>query len=485
MPPPHENSRSTTAADRFARLDATAQAALVASGEVTPAELVEAAIARIEAVNPALNAVTHKLYERARAQAAGPRGAGLFAGVPFLIKDLLPIAGVPGTSSCRALAHSIGEVSPPYVEAFDAAGLIPVGLTNTPEFGLIDTTEPALHGPTRNPWDLSRSPAGSSGGSGAAVAAGLTPMAHASDGGGSIRLPANNNGVFGLKPSRGRNLWAGFPQMPYGLPDVAVNHVLTRTVRDSARMLSLTEDPATPLGRLGFVSAPLSRKLRIALVREGADRRLAAPEVDAAAQAAARLCEDLGHSVEPAAWPYDGEAVTLAFLDEWKVLAAGAVFQTCGTMGCAADAEHFEPWTLELARQGAALTPERIGEVVGRLDEATRALEVFFETYDVLLSPVLRHLPKRLGEHATDLPFQLLWERVLDNVVYTPVFNVSGSPAMSVPLAWSAEGLPIGSQFAARLGGEATLLGLAYQLEAARPWAEKWAPHSYPMTAAR
>ena len=466
--------------DPFATLDATDQAELVRRGDATPAELVEAAIARIEAVNGPINAVTHKLYDQARGRAARPAGEGAFAGVPFLIKDLLPVAGVPNTSSCRALASNIGQVDPPYVEALHASGLIPVGLTNTPEFGLIDTTEPALFGPSRNPWDLARSTAGSSGGSGAAVAAGLTPMAHASDGGGSIRLPASHNGVFGLKPSRGRNRFAGFPPMPFGLPDVAVDHVLTRSVRDSARMLSLTEDPGTPLGRLGFVAHPLDRRLRIGLIREGATGVLPAPEVDAAVVSVAKLCEELGHTIEPTRWPFSGEPVLLAFLDEWMVLAAGAVAQTCNAVGCSADEDHFEPWTLELARRGAALTPERIAGAVRALNEATHALTAFFETYDVLLSPVMRHAPKLLGEHATNQPFQDLWDKAVDNVAYTPVFNASGMPAMSVPLNWTSGGLPVGSQFATRLGGEALLFALAYQLEDARPWAGKWAPHSYP-----
>jgi amidase len=466
-------------ADPFAALDATSQAELVRKGLATPAELVEAAIARIEAVNGPINAVTHKLYDQARARAARPAGDGAFAGVPFLIKDLLPVAGVPNTSSCRALANNIGQVSPPYVEAFEAAGLIAVGRTNTPEFGLIDTTEPALFGPSRNPWDLSRSTAGSSGGSGAAVAAGQTPMAHASDGGGSIRLPASHNGVFGLKPSRGRNLFAGFPPMPFGLPDVAVDHVLTRSVRDSERVLSVTEDPDTSLGRMGFVGRPLDGKLRIGLIREGTTGAPAVPEVDAAVLSAAKLCEDLGHKVEPARWPFAGEAVMVAFLDEWSVLAAGAVAQTCAAVGCEADEDHFEPWTLELARRGAALSPERIANAVEALNGATQGLTAFFETYDVLLSPVMRHPPKRLGEHATDQPFQDLWDKAVDNVAYTPVFNASGMPAMSVPLNLTSEGLPVGSQFAAGLGGEGTLFGLAYQLEAAKPWAGLWAPHSY------
>lgn len=464
----------------LATLDATAQAELVRAGEASAAELVEAAIARIEAVNPALNAVTHKLYERARAQAARPAGEGPFSGVPFLIKDLIAVAGVPNTSSCRALAAMIGQASPPLAQAWDAAGLIAVGLTNTPEFGLIDTTEPALYGATHNPWDLSRSPAGSSGASGAAVAAGLTPMAHASDGGGSIRLPASHNGVFGLKPSRGRCLDAGFPVMPFGLPVLAVDHVLTRTVRDSAAMLAVTEDPATPLGRVGHVREPVRRKLRVGLVREGAGGRRAEAAVDAAVLSTAGLCEALGHAVEETAWPFDGQAVMEAFIDEWQVLAAGAVGQTCAAVGCAADTAHFEPWTLQLARRGAALTPERLAKVVRVLAEAGSALEAFFATYDVLLSPVLSHPPKTLGEHATDLPFDTLYERVTENVAYTPVFNAAGAPAMSVPLNWTADGLPVGSQFAAAVGGEALLLGLAYQLEAARPWAGRWPPHSFP-----
>lgn len=464
--------------DSFAGLDATAQAELVRTRQASPAELVEAAIARIEALNPVLNAVTCKLYDGARAQAAGTISDGPFAGVPFLIKDLIPVAGVPNTSSCRALAGAVGQVSPPFVRAFETAGLIAVGLTNTPEFGLIDSTEPVLHGPTHNPWDLSRSPAGSSGGSGAAVAAGLTPMAHASDGGGSIRLPACHNGVFGLKPSRGRGLATGFPAMPFGLPDIAVDHVLTRTVRDSAAMLTALEDPATPLGRVGHVRDPLQRALRIALVREGTGGSLADEEVDAATLSIARLCESLGHTVEEASWPFPGPAVMEAFIAEWQVLAAGAVAQTCAAVGCAADSDHFEPWTLELAQRGAALGADRIAEVVRILGEASSALAAFFGQWDVLLSPVLSHPPKPIGEHATDLPYDVLFERVAANAAYTPVFNVAGAPAMSVPLSWTASGLPIGTQFAGPVGSEALLLGLAYQLEEARPWADKWPPNS-------
>jgi amidase len=302
-------------------------------------------------------------------------------------------------------------------------------------------------------------------------------MAHASDGGGSIRLPACHNGVFGLKPSRGRSLATGFPAMPFGLPDIAVDHVLTRTVRDSAAMLTSLEDPATPLGRVGHVREPLRRKLRIALVREGTGGSLADAEVDAATVSVARLCESLGHAVEEASWPFPGPAVMEAFIAEWQVLAAGAVAQTCAAVGCAADADHFEPWTMELAQRGAALGPDRIAEVVRTLGEASGALAAFFGQWDVLLSPVLSHPPKKIGEHATDLPYDVLFERVAANAAYTPVFNVAGAPAMSVPLSWTASGLPIGAQFAGPVGAEALLLGLAYQLEAARPWADKWPPH--------
>ena len=479
-----EREAQARPADPFALLDATAQADLVRRGEASPTELVEAAIARIEAVNGPINAVVHKLYDQARARAAAPVGDGPLAGVPFLIKDLLPVAGVPNTSGCRALEGVIGQVSPPYSQAFDDAGLILVGLTNTPEFGLIDATEPALRGPSRNPWNLAHSTAGSSGGSGAAVAAGLTPMAHANDGGGSIRAPACHNGVFGLKPSRGRHLDDGFGSMPLGLPDLPIQHVLTRSVRDSALMLSLSEDPQTPLGRLGVVARPLDRPLRIALIRDGAHGLPASPDVDAATLSVARLCEDLGHKVEPARWAF-GEEVMAAFLDEWCIVAAGAVAGACEATGCTPESPNFEPWTLSLAARAQTLTLGRVMEVVATLNAATACLTTFFETYDVILSPVLRHPPKLIGDHATDQPMQDLWDKAVDNVAYTPVFNASGMPAMSIPLSWSPDGLPIGSQFATRLGGEGLLLALAYQLEAARPWAGKWPAHSYPALARR
>ena len=462
----------------YAALDATAQAELVRTGEATASELVEGAIARIEALDPALNALTAKLYDQARARAAGPLPSGPFSGVPFLIKDLISVAGVVNTAGSRALADFVGQASPPLVEAWEAAGLIALGLTNTPEFGLIDTTEPVLHGPTHNPWDVSRSPAGSSGGSGAAVASGMVPMAHASDGGGSIRLPASHNGLFGLKPSRGRSLDAGVPAMPFGLPDLGVEHVLTRSVRDSAAMLAATEDPATPLGRVGKVTEPLRRKLRIGLVRRGAGGGLAEPAVDQAVLASARLCEDLGHHVEEADWPFDAAAFAEAFIAEWQLVAAGSIAQACAAVGCPADREHFEPWTLELAARGAALGPERLAVVAQRLAEGSRALAGFFTTHDVLLSPVMAHPPKTLGAHATHLPFEDLFAKVSENVGYTPPFNAAGAPAMSVPLAWTNEGLPVGSQFGAAVGGEGLLLALAYQLEEAKPWADRWPPVS-------
>ncbi|WFU35022.1 amidase [Bradyrhizobium brasilense] len=466
--------------DALARLDAIAQADLVRSGEISASELVEAAIARIETTNPALNAVTHKLYAQARERAASPALSGPFAGVPFLIKDVLSVAGTPNTFGCRALADFVPPTSSPYALALQAVGLVTVGRTNTPEFALIDATEPKLFGPTHNPWDLARSPGGSSGGAGAAVAAGMTPIAHASDGGGSIRHPACHNGVFGLKPSRGRNRSDGAPPMPFDLPDVAVNHVLTRSVRDSALMLSLTEDPDTKLGPLGFVRDPVSKPLRIGLIREGFSGNGAATDVDDALVSTSRLCESLGHHVEPTKWPFPGQAAIEAFLDAWMVLAASAVQGICAWIGCDADRENFEPWTLGLAGRGAALLPDRIAGAVAQLTQASRALDAFFETYDVLLSPVARHPPKLLGEHATDLPFDILFERVVDNSDFTPLINAAGIPAMSIPLYWSANNLPIGSHFAARAGAEATLFSLAYQLEAARPWADHWAPASYP-----
>ena len=272
--------------------------------------------------------------------------------------------------------------------------------------------------------------------------------------------------------------------MPFGLPSIAIQHVLTRSVRDSARMLSLSEDPQTPLGRLGFVTAPLDRPLRIALIREGTHGLPPSPDVDTATLSVARLCEALGHSVEPARWPFGAEMMA-AFLDEWCVLAGGAVAAACASTGCKPEPPNFEPWTLSLAARARTLTLGRVMEVVAVLKGASDKLTTFFETYDVLLSPVLRHPPKLIGDHTTDQPMQDLWDKAVDNCAYTPVFNVSGMPAISIPLSWSPGGLPIGSQFAARLGEEGLLLALAYQLEAAQPWADKWAPNSYPALAGK
>jgi len=467
--------------DPFATLDATAQAELVRRRQASPSELVEAAIARIEAMNPAVNAVVTKLYDRARAQAAGPVGDGAFAGVPFLLKDLIAYQGVRNTSGSRALFGATGQRSFPFVERVEQAGLIVLGMTNTPEFGLIDTTEPLLFGPSANPWDLTRSTGGSSGGAAAAVASGMVPFAHASDGGGSIRIPASNCGLFGLKISRGRAV-PGRPPAPAGMPDISVNHCLSRSVRDSARFLSVTEQreggPFTPVG---FVADPGPRGLKIALIREGTNGLKAEPEIDRAVLSTARLCEGLGHRVEPARWPFDGDAFLKAFIDIWAVQAAGAVAAVSRAVGRPPGPNLFEPWTLGLAARGGRLSADQVAAAVEILDRTTRAMEQFFQRYDVVLSPVLRHPAKKLGDHDTGQPFDRLMAKAVDNVAYTPLFNATGQPAMSLPLAWTRGGLPIGIQFGAALGQEARLIGLAYQLEAARPWAGRWAPHSYPV----
>jgi amidase len=472
--------------DPFATLDATAQAELVRRRQASPKDLVEAAIRRIEAMNPLVNAVVTKTYDRARAQAAGPAGDGPmsngpFAGVPFLIKDLISYQGVRNTSGSRALFGAIGQRSFPFIERIEQAGLIVLGLTNTPEFGLIDTTEPLLFGPSANPWNLGRSTGGSSGGSAAAVASGMVPFAHASDGGGSIRIPAANCGLFGLKISRGRAV-PGRPPAPAGMPDISVNHCLSRSVRDSARFLSVTEQrEGGPFAPVGFVADPGAKGLKIALIREGTNGQRAEAEIDQAVLGVARLCEGLGHRVEPARWPFDGDVFMKAFLDLWSSQAAGAVAAVSKAIGQPPGPALFEPWTLGLAAHGAKLSADQLTQAVGVVNRTAEAMERFFGQYDVMLSPVLRHPAKPLGAHDTRQPYDRLMALAIDNVAYTPVFNATGQPAMSLPLAWTRAGLPIGIQFGAGLGQEARLLGLAYQLEAARPWAGRWAPNSYPV----
>jgi amidase len=457
--------------DPLARLDAIAQADLVRKGEVTAGELVQAAMRRRAALDPTLNAVVTTTFDRALARAARPLD-GPFAGAPFLLKDLTDYEGVRCTQGSRLLLERVSSRTEPFVAEIEAAGLVVLGKTNTPEFGLLPSTEGLALGAACNPWSPAHSTGGSSGGAAAAVAAGIVPLAEASDAGGSIRIPASCCGVFGLKPSRGRMLADAGEEA--GL--LEAHHAVSRSVRDSAWLLAATErrDAAAPYAPVGVVREPGARRLRVAWSTRSYLGEEPDPEVKAATEAAARLCAELGHTVAEGAPALSGEAFVEHFLTLWGRGPAQLVEQLEGEPAGAAALAKLEPWTLGLAEEYRSKPLGSLEAAFGYFAEVARTVDAFFAGADVWLTPVVASPPPALGALAPDVPYATLRERCIRYVAYTPVHNVAGTAAMSVPLAWSAAGLPIGAQFAARAGDEATLLALAYELEAARPWRERW-----------
>ena len=465
--------------------DGMGLAELVRKKQVTPLELVEETIRRIERINPKLNLVLTKLFEveKARARAKQPLGEGPLAGVPILLKNIVEYKDADIDFGSRLYARFVAvhgrvhKANSPFIEAVEKAGMIVTGVTNAPEFGLIETTEPSLHGASHNPWNPAYTTGGSSGGSAASVAAGIVPLAHANDGGGSIRIPACQCGVFGLKPTRKRELT---PFTIGGLANdvagITSDLCVSRSVRDLAAFLNIVENKANPgLPPVGFVSGPSSRRLKIALVLDGVNGRRPDPEVEKALRATAKLCESLKHHVEEAKLPINGEEVTDAFLGYWAAGAVGVEGDIEKMLGKDVKRDEvLEPWTIGLVDLGKKRGLfQAVGRATKAFGAAATSLEAFFKTYDIILSPVMRIPPYKLGHHNPHVDFETLMARVMDEVVYTPLHNACGTPAMSVPLYWTNENLPIGSQFAAWRGGEATLLALAYELEAARPWAKR------------
>ena len=484
--------------------DGLGLAELVRSGRTSAAELVDEAIAAIEARNPALNAVVTPMYERARAQARQPLPAGPFAGVPFLVKDLnVAIPGVPLSNGSRAFRGFVPTWECDQARMIREAGFVVLGKTNTSELGASAATNPAAFGPTRNPWDRTRNSGGSSGGSAAAVAARLVPMASASDGGGSIRLPASHCGVFGFKPGRGRN--AHDPRAAWG--GAVVSNAITVSVRDSAAYLDwsstrlMAEDPARP--RPGsFLAHTLVRpgSLRIAVCADSPAGGTVHPDCLEAAAAAGRLLESLGHRVGWCPLPYDGRALLGSFLtviaaDTAKDLGDIALMLGTGTGPTRLD---LEPVTRFLAECGLAVTPDQ-RKAAGAVWTATaERLRRFHETYDVLLTPVAATpphdhdalSPRGIGRWLMEGLVRLrlgrrlfgpaLLDRMIDEgaapVPFTAVANVTGQPAMSVPLHWTAAGLPVGAHFIAAHGQESLLFSLAAQLEEAAPWRDRLPP---------
>ncbi len=483
----------------FDRYDAMGLAELVRQKKVTPSELCEEAIERIERVNPQLNAVVTRMYDQGRREAVNPLPEGPFTGVPLLIKDLhYAYAGVPMTSGCKALRHYIPEQDCEMVIRFRKAGAVIIGKTNTPEFGLLGVTEPELFGPCRNPWNTDHTPGGSSGGSAAAVAARMVPMATGGDGGGSIRIPSAYCGLFGLKPSRGRNptgpdygsVWQGADQ----------NHVIARSVRDSAAMLDATQGPDTgapyeirPPQR-SYLEEMESNpgKLKIAFQSKSPIGTPVDPECVKAVENAAHLLEEMGHHLEEAGPEIDGLGLAKSYLAMYFGEVAADIEALDTILNRKAGPKDVEPMTYVLGLLGQSFSSGYLVEALRRWDQAARKMGQFFKKYDLYMTPTTAHPPARIGE-ITPKPLEMLlikavnflkcgWilrasgivdtlaEKSLERTPFTQLANLCGLPAISVPLHWTPRGMPLGVQFIGPFGNEAVLFRLAGQLEKAQPW---------------
>jgi amidase len=458
--------------------DATEMAARIRKGEMTALEAVEQAVARAEKLQGQLNFIVNSDFDRALAKARAGGISGPFAGVPFLIKDLDDYKGLPTRNGSQSGRYARSATTQPaYIDAFDNAGLITIGKSATPEYGFLPTTEPVATGLTRNPWDPTRSSGGSSGGSAVAVAAGVVPVAHANDGGGSIRIPASNCGLFGLKPSRGRMIGT---RMETDIRDIGAEHVVSRSIRDSAALFALTEDSGqgAQLPPVGFVTGPGKRRLRIGVLVENGMGHQPQPEVAAANASAAKLLAGLGHRVEYTHLPFDGGQFIQDFLLYWANGAMNLAGALAKVIGKAPDATVLEPFSLGMVELARKAGPQALAEALHRLNEDSLAYDTWFPShqFDVVLSPVLSSPAPKLGEVGPLVDFDTLSARLIEYVGYTPIHNIAGAPAMSVPLSWTDAGLPVGSMFSARRGNERTLFELAYQLEAAQPWAHRIPP---------
>jgi len=471
-------------AEEFGSYDGLGLSDLVRRGDVTAAELLDTAIARVEARNPDLNAVVSRLYDQARAAIASGLPDGPFTGVPYLLKDLgAHYAGAVTSYGSSLFKDFVLDHDSEITIRLKRSGLIIFGKTNTPEMGLAPSTEPRLFGPTRNPWSLSHSAGGSSGGSAAAVASGMVPMAHASDGGGSIRIPASCCGLFGLKPTRARNPMG--PDAGEGWGGASTAHAVTRTVRDSAALLDATSGPdigdpywAPPPARpfLDEVGRDPGR-LRIAITTKPWNGQVVDPECAEATVAAGRLCERLGHDVAEARPDIDAKALSSASFLVVCANIRAALDVRAAMLGREPIPSDVERLTWARATDGHRARASDYARSIGVMHRVGRQVARFFTHYDVLLTPTMCQPPRPLGvlDLMTD-DEEAYTQAVLGSIAFTSLFNSAGNPAMSVPLGWSRAGLPIGVQFVAPFGDEATLFRLGAQLEAEQPWFERRPP---------
>mgnify|MGYP001561460405 CR=1 FL=1 len=454
------------ASNDLAVLDAVETASRIKSGALGAGEAVDAAIERAERIDKKINAIAFKTFESARASAG--KTTGPWAGVPSFVKDLDDLVGVPTGFGSRAFPGYKGTAQTPLIDTFLGLGVVSLGKSTSPEFGLTATTEPLSSGATRNPWNLERSTGGSSGGAAALVASGVVPIAHASDGGGSIRIPASCCGNVGLKVSRGRHPQAR-PETA-GPFSIAVHGVQTRTVRDTAAVIAAF-DAATPqsgLAEVGLVTGANARRLRIGLVTKGPYNRPVDAEVVAATRAAAKTCEDLGHHVDEIDFSI-APGVEEAFMLYWAKNAWLAISRWEEVTHLKRNGLAFEPFTLGLVEHYETHQGE-FDAAVNRLLALTPEFNSMIEPFAVYLSPVAATPPPPIGYLGSKLSYEEHVPRVLDYAQFTGLFNVLGAPAISLPLSMSKDGLPVGALFGARVGDEKTLLELAYELEEAAPW---------------
>jgi amidase len=480
-------------------------AELVKKKEVSAVEICEEAITRIEHVNPALNAVITPMYDQARQAVQATLPDGPFSGVPFLLKDLLgDFAGVAQTMGSRACKNYIPAKDSELVKRYKQAGLVILGKTNTPEFGLMPYTEPELHGPTRNPWNPDHTPGGSSGGSAAAVASGMVPLASANDGGGSIRIPASCCGLFGLKVSRGRT--PNGPLHGRTWHGAVTEHAISRSVRDSAAILDATHGPDTgapyiiPPPQQAYMEEIEQRpgRLRIAFNTRSPIDTAVHPECVRAVEQTVGLLEEFGHEVEEARPDVNGKSLAKSFMTLYFGEMAALIDDLELILGRKATPSDMEPLSWTLGLLGRTYSAGHFVKAMREWELAGRIMGQFHETYDLYLTPTLASPPVKIGE-LIPKPIELVLLKVinalrlgrlliasgvtdklavenLSKVPFTQLANFTGQPAMSVPLHWTPENLPCGVHFMGRFGDEATLLRLAAQLEEAQPWFDKRPP---------
>ena len=466
-------------AAEYWQYDGLGLAELIAKREISPIELLNAVHTRVDALNPKINAICNRLFDKAEAQIEQRLAEGPFQGVPFMLKDLgHQLAGTVTSYSSRLFKDNTADFDSTLVMRYKKSGLVICGKTNTPEFGLAPTTEPVLFGKTHNPWNLELTPGGSSGGAAAAVASRMLPMAHGTDAGGSIRTPASCCGVFGFKPTRGRVPMG--PTQFEGWNGLSAQHALTVSVRDSAALLDISAGPelGTP-----YWAPPLQRpfleetgkdpgKLRIALVLAPPSGVPLHPECKNAATEAAKLCESLGHSIEEASLPVDGTALDAARTIIAGVSIARTLEDCVGRLGRPVSETDVEPVTWMYSQTSLKTASVTYSRAIASCHQFGLAMAKFQQQYDVILSPTLAKPPVRLGllSPSPEGVGDFLKERRMFTP-FTALYNTTGQPSMSVPLHWSSDGLPIGVTFSARFGDDGTLFRLAAQLERARPWA--------------